>query len=90
MQKTRSHAASGEEDKMFFKNKASGASLIESIIGLGILGIVVVGTTKFVGDNLTATQKERYRSGRNQLVYMISESLNNPENIALRYKRWSF
>ena len=83
MQKTRSHAASGEEDKMFFKNKASGASLIESIIGLGILGIVVVGTTRFVGDNLTATQKERYRSGRNQLVYMISESLNNPENIAL-------
>ena len=75
---------------MFFKNKASGASLIESIIGLGILGIVVVGTTKFVGDNLTATQKERYRSGKKSTCIYDSESLNNPENIALRYKRWSF
>ena len=58
MQKTRSHAASGEEDKMFFKNKASGASLIESIIGLGILGIVVVGTTKFVGTILQQHKKK--------------------------------
>ncbi|MBQ47276.1 MAG: hypothetical protein CMP10_07385 [Zetaproteobacteria bacterium] len=68
---------------MLFKNKMSGATLIESILGVGILILIVVSTTRFVGNNLKGTQKERYRSARNQLIYMISESLNNPENIAL-------
>ena len=68
---------------MFLKNKMLGASLVETIIiALGVLSVVVVGTTKFVGDNLSSTQKEKYRGARDQLIYLISESLNNRENIA--------
>ena len=68
---------------MFLKNKMLGASLVETIIALGVLSVVVVGTTKFVGDNLSSTQKEKYRGARDQLIYLISESLNNRENIAI-------
>lgn len=68
---------------MFLKNKMLGASLVETIVALGLLSVVVLATTKFVGDNLTATQKEKYRGARDQLVYIISESLNNRENLAL-------
>ena len=72
--------------KIFLK-KNSGFSLIETLIGLGVLGIVITGTVGFLGNNASSTKRERYRGARDQLAYLITEALNNPENIALSARK---
>ena len=72
------------------KNRQQGASLIEAIIGFGLLGLVVTGTTKFMSQNTTSTKRVQYRAARDQLAYMIAEAIQNPENIALSAVKGQF